>query len=110
MITAADFGAPPLAHPRAWQRVAVSAAGSSSLGLRTIWKRVGGMAPSPDDMRYPTAARELQCDSRGPRKRRRELRHVPAWAEGQWHPQDVQPTDTGLALEEARGMMYDVGV
>ncbi|EFX06246.1 hypothetical protein CMQ_6567 [Grosmannia clavigera kw1407] len=100
-ITAANFAAPPLPHPRAWQRVAVSAT-TSSLGLRKIWKRVGGMAPSQDDDRYLAAVRELQSDSRSPRKRRRELRHVPVWAEAQWHPQDVQYADVEMVLSEAR--------
>ncbi|CAK7206602.1 hypothetical protein SEUCBS139899_009402 [Sporothrix eucalyptigena] len=70
-------------HPRPWHRIAVPGAGSK-IGLRTVWKRIGGVPRSTEDARYIKGYLELRADGQGPRKNRRTERHVPAWGDVAW--------------------------
>ena len=70
-------------HPRPWSRIAVPGS-SRTIGLRRIWKRIGGIPQSKDDGHYIEGILELRSNGQGPRKSRRTERHVPVWGDAQW--------------------------
>ncbi|CAK7214735.1 hypothetical protein SCUCBS95973_002235 [Sporothrix curviconia] len=92
-ITSADLAPTRRPHPRPWCRVAVPGAGSK-IGLRTVWKRIGGVPRSKEDARYVKGFIELLSDGQGPRKTRRTERHVSAWGDAHW-------ADLSLSLAES---------
>ncbi|KIH94261.1 hypothetical protein SPBR_05506 [Sporothrix brasiliensis 5110] len=106
-ITAADFAPIQRPHPRPWKRIAVPGAGNK-LGLRTVWKRVGGVPRSSADTRYFRGVFELRANGRGPRKHRRTERYVPVWGDARWQARETEtPLEDDLA--KARGKVYNRG-
>lgn len=105
-ITAADLAPTQHPHPRPWKRIAVPGAGNK-LGLRTVWKRVGGLPRSSEDTRYFQGVFELRADGHGPRKNRRTERYVPVWGDAQWKtspPSDAENAEEDVA--KARGTLH----
>ncbi|KAK3305893.1 uncharacterized protein B0T15DRAFT_533760 [Chaetomium strumarium] len=103
-ITAGCFLPPPIPYPRPWQRVAVAPVP----GLRRqnrIWKRVGGLVAAPETERYCLAMAELESQGQEPRKRARQVRHIPAWGTAKWDPRAEEGHDGKRDLREARDVV-----
>lgn len=101
-ISASDFAPTRRPHPRPWHRIAVPGAGSK-IGLRTVWKRIGGVPRSDEDTRYIKSYLELRSDGQGPRKHRRTERHVPVWDDAHWRHSLSDAESIGEELAKARG-------
>ncbi|KAL1892646.1 hypothetical protein Sste5346_006931 [Sporothrix stenoceras] len=95
-ITSVDLAPTQLPHPRPWKRIAVPGAGTK-LGLRTVWKRIGGVPRSSADTQYFQSVVELRADGTGLRKNRRTERYVPVWGDAQWQIRDTESTEDDLA-------------
>ncbi|CAK7270833.1 hypothetical protein SEPCBS57363_004308 [Sporothrix epigloea] len=101
-ITPADFAPIRRPHPRPWCRIAVPGS-SRKIGLRKIWKRIGGIPQSKDDVRYIEGILELRSNGQGPRKIRRTERHVPVWGDAQWAAISPSATES-VGKELARAL------